>query len=45
MAYGGTSVEEAFRRFAEEVGKLVPGGTCKGWKWRDASSIPGAGLP
>ena len=45
MAYGGTSVEEAFRRFAEEVAKLVPGGTCKGWKWGNASTIPGAGLP
>ncbi len=45
MSYSGTSVDEAFRRFAAEISKLVPGGTCRGWKWTDTSKIPGAGLP
>jgi hypothetical protein len=45
MSYTGTSVEDAFRRFAAELSTVVPGGTCRGWKWRDASKVPGAGLP
>jgi hypothetical protein len=36
MNYTGTSVEEAFHRFAAEVGALVPGSTCSGWHWKPA---------
>jgi hypothetical protein len=31
LTYTGTSVEEATRRFATEVGAMIPGGSCKGW--------------
>jgi hypothetical protein len=39
MIYGGTSAEEAVRLFSAELGKLVPGSSCKGWSW------PADGLP
>ncbi len=51
MSYTGTSVEEAFRRFAAEVAAVVPGSTCKGWNWKDTgqasgtSGTSGLGLP
>jgi hypothetical protein len=37
MSYTGTSVEEASRRFATEVGAMVPGGSCKGWTFPTAT--------
>jgi hypothetical protein len=45
MGYTGTSVEDAFRRFAAEIAGVVPGSTCRGWHWKDPSQVPGAGLP
>jgi hypothetical protein len=33
VTYGGTSAEEAVKMFTAEVGKMVPGSSCKGWSW------------
>jgi hypothetical protein len=31
VTYGGTSTEEALRRFTAEIGAMAPGSTCRGW--------------
>ncbi len=33
MNYEGPSVEDAVRRFGEELAKVVPGSTCRGFRW------------
>ena len=39
MAYTGSSIDDAIRRFSTEIGAMVPGSSCKGW------SFPPTGTP
>ena len=38
MAYSGSNVDDAIGRFARRIGELVPGSSCRGWRWRSAES-------
>jgi hypothetical protein len=40
VMYGGTNAEEAVKMFAAEVGKMVPGSSCKGWSWGGTKALP-----
>jgi len=42
MTYEGAKAEDALRRFATEVGAMMPGATCRGWKWADKPPASGA---
>ena len=41
MAYTGTDLNEAISGFVEKLGTILPGATCKGWKWQTATGVEG----
>jgi hypothetical protein len=43
MSFPGSKLEEATRRFATEVGAMIPGGSCKGWTF--PTSTPASVAP
>jgi hypothetical protein len=41
MTYTGTDHEEAVRSFVEKLGTILPGATCRGWKWATSTGVEG----
>lgn len=38
MAYSGSNLDDAIGRFVRRIGELVPGSSCRGWRWRSAEN-------
>ena len=36
MAYSGSNLQEAIGKFVRRTGEMVPGSSCRGWRWRGA---------
>jgi|HubBroStandDraft_6_1064221.scaffolds.fasta_scaffold229829_2 hypothetical protein len=41
MTYAGTDIDEAVRSFVEKLGTILPGSTCRGWKWPTSTGVEG----
>jgi hypothetical protein len=38
MAYSGSDLPEAIGKFVRRTGEMVPGSSCRGWRWRSAGN-------
>jgi hypothetical protein len=45
MRYLGASIDDALVKFAQRLGTIVPGSTCRGWKWSPKAEAPTAPAP
>jgi len=34
LTYSGSDIDEALKKFADRLGTVLPGSTCKGWNWQ-----------
>jgi hypothetical protein len=36
MVYSGSNLDDAIDRFVNRLGEMVPGSSCRGWRWKSA---------